>query len=339
MTSKTLLRILAMATVVVMVGATVAEARRSGSSGSRGSRTNAPPPVTSTAPNTAAPMQRTTTPAPAPGMQQPGMAPRPGMNAPAAQGSRWGGLGMGLAAGFLGAGLFGLLSGQGFLAGLGSLMGMLGFLFQFALIAGVIYLVVRLIRGRREEQGTTAQPAMARMNQALGNRPAGAGNGMSREASMSPGPIPGMAGGSVAAAQRGPSDTIGVTPQDYDQFERLLTNVSEAYSREDVNALRAMATPEMVGYFSDDMKDAAGRGLVNRLSNVKLLQGDLSEAWREQDSDYATVAMRFAITDVMIDRASGRIVEGNPQGEEVTELWTFRRPHGAAWQLSAIQQA
>jgi predicted lipid-binding transport protein (Tim44 family) len=338
MTSKTLLRILAMATVVVMVGATVAEARRGGSFGSRGSRTNAPPPVTSTAPNTAAPMQRTTAPAPAPGMQQPGMAPRPGMNAPAAQGSRFGGLGMGLAAGFLGAGLFGLLSGQGFLAGLGSMMGMLGLLFQFALIAGVIYLVVRLVRGRRE-QNAGGQPAMARTgNGPMGNGPAGpmgGGNG----APMGTGPIPGMAGGSVAAPQRGPSDTIGVTPQDYDQFERLLTNVSEAYSREDVNGLRAMATPEMAGYFADDLKESAGRGLVNRLSNVKLLQGDLAEGWREQDADYATVAMRFAITDVMIDRASGRVVEGNPQGEEVTELWTFRRPHGAAWQLSAIQQA
>ncbi|MBL8570961.1 MAG: TIM44-like domain-containing protein [Phreatobacter sp.] len=336
MTSKTLLRILAMATVVVMVGATVAEARRSGSSGSRGERTHSAPPATSTAPTTAAPMQRTTAPAPAPGMNQPGMAPRPGMTPPAAQGSRWGGLGMGLAAGFLGAGLFGLLSGQGFLSGLGSMMGMLGFLFQFALIAGIIYLVVRLVRGRRE-QDAGGQPAMARM----GNAPVGpmsGGNATPGGMPMGGGPIPGMAGGSVAPAPRAPSDTIGVTPQDYDQFERLLGNVCEAYSREDLNGLRAMATPEMVGYFADDLKDAASRGLVNRLSNVKLLQGDLSEAWREPDSDYATVAMRFAITDVMIDRASGRVVEGNPQGEEVIELWTFRRPHGAAWQLSAIQK-
>lgn len=330
MTSRTLIRILAMATVVVMVGATVAEARRGGSMGSRGSRTNAPPPVTTTAPSTAAPMQRTTAPAPAPGMNQPGMAPRPGMNAPAAQGSRFGGLGMGLAAGFLGAGLFGMLSGQGFLAGLGSLMGLLGFLAQFALIAGIIYLVVRLVRGRRG-QGAGAQPAMARMGGPAGAGPMG-------NHSMGAGPIPGMAGGSVAAP-RAPSDTIGVTPQDYDQFERLLTNVSEAYSRGDVNALRAMATPEMVSYFSDDLNEDARRGVTNRISGVKLLQGDLSEAWREQDADYATVAMRFAVTDVMVDRASGRIVEGNPQGSEATELWTFRRPHGGAWQLSAIQDS
>ncbi len=111
-------------------------------------------------------------------MQQPGMAQRPGMTPPAQQGSRWGGLGMGLAAGFLGAGLFGLLSGQGFLGGLGSLMGMLGLLAQIALIAGVIYLVVRLVRGRREAS-PQGEPAMARagmggpMGGSMGGQPGG----------------------------------------------------------------------------------------------------------------------------------------------------------------------
>lgn len=321
------MRAFAIAGVAIMLGAVAADARPRGGFGSRGSRTYSPPPATTTAPNVAQPMQRTTAPAPAPGMQQPGMAPRPGMTPPAAQGSRWGGLGMGLAAGFLGAGLFGILSGQGFLGGLGSLMGLLGFLAQIALVAGVIYLIVRLVRGRREG-ATGPQPAMARTGLS-GNGPMGLPENRV---------IPGMAGGSVAApAPAAPSDTIGVTAQDYDAFERLLSNINEAYSREDLNALRAMATPEMLGYMADDLKDAASRGVVNRVSNVKLLQGDLSEAWREQDADYASVAMRFALTDVTIDRASGRVVDGNPQGEEATELWTFRRPHGGAWQLSAIQ--
>jgi predicted lipid-binding transport protein (Tim44 family) len=329
MTSKTLFRMSALASVLVLVGALAADARpggNRGSAGSRGGNTNVAPPTTNTAPTTAQPMQRTTAPAPAPGAQQPGMAPRPGMTPPAAQGSRWGGLGMGLAAGFLGAGLFGMLSGQGFLGGLGSMMGMLGLLFQVALIGGIIYLVYRLVRGRREQTAEGQQPAMARMGAGPGNGP------------MGNGPIPGMAGGSVAAPQRGPSDTIGVSPQDYDQFERLLQNINEAYSREDLNGLRTMATAEMVSYFADDLKEAASRGVVNRVSDVKLLQGDLSEAWREQDADYATVAMRIGLKDVTIDRASGRIVGGNPQGEEVVELWTFRRPHGTTWQLSAIQQ-
>ena len=54
-------------------------------------------------------------------------------------------------------------------------------------------------------------------------------------------------------------------------------------------------------------------------------------------ADYATVAMRFALNDKMVDRATGRTVEGGEPGE-VTELWTFMRARGGGWLLSAIQQ-
>ena len=52
--------------------------------------------------------------------------------------------------------------------------------------------------------------------------------------------------------------------------------------------------------------------------------------------------MRFSLIDVMVDRASGQIVSGDPnRPDEATELWTFVRPAGSgpdAWKLSAIQQ-
>jgi predicted lipid-binding transport protein (Tim44 family) len=79
------------------------------------------------------------------------------------------------------------------------------------------------------------------------------------------------------------------------------------------------------------------------VTDVKLLQGDLSEAWRENGSDYATVAMRYSIVDAMVDRATGKVVSGDrAHSSEATELWTFRRDDRAradGWQLSAIQQA
>ena len=135
------------------------------------------------------------------------------------------------------------------------------------------------------------------------------------------------------AARRG---DVGIGGADYDAFERLLGEVQAAYSNEDLNALRAHATPEMVSYFSEDLAQNASRGAVNRVSDVKLLQGDLAEAWREGGSEYATVTMRFSLIDTMVDRASGRVVEGGPQ--EVKEAWTFRRAAGGPWLLSAIQQ-
>ncbi len=94
----------------------------------------------------------------------------------------------------------------------------------------------------------------------------------------------------------------------------------------------------MVSYFAKDLAANTARGVVNKVSDVKLLQGDLSEAWREGEADYASVAIRFSLVDKTIERASGRVVEGSDQPTEATEVWTFLRRRGEGWQLSAIQQ-
>src|SRR6476659_2349378 len=95
--------------VTLAVAASQVDARPGfgGSFGSRGTRTFTPPPATRTAPTPAAPIERTLTqPArPSPGVTQPPLA-RPGFF------NRPGFLG-GLFAGFLGAGLLGLLFGNG----------------------------------------------------------------------------------------------------------------------------------------------------------------------------------------------------------------------------------
>jgi len=51
-----------------------------------------------------------------------------------------------------------------------------------------------------------------------------------------------------------------------------------------------MVTPEMLSYFSEELAANASHGLINRVTEIKLLQGDLAEAWREARGDYATVA-------------------------------------------------
>ena len=117
----------------------------------------------------------------------------------------------------------------------------------------------------------------------------------------------------------------------------MLGDIQSAFSGEDLSALRAILTPEMLSYFSEQLADNASRGLINRVTDVKLLQGDLAEAWREGRTDYATVAMNYALKDSMVERASGRTVEGGER-TEVTELWTFMRSRGGNWMLSAIQQ-
>jgi len=255
-------------------------------------------------------MQRTTA-QPSIGAPRPGFAPAGGFS-----GGFFGRSGFlgGLAAGFLGAGLFGLLFGHGFMGGLGGIVSFLGLIFQLGLIALIAMFLWRWFQRRQ---------------------PAYAGSLYRDAAPVRPLGVAGLGGGSGAGpAQR--SDDVGITGADYDAFEHLLGEVQAAYSNEDIAALRARATPEMVSYFSEDLAQNASRGVVNRVTDAKLLQGDLAEAWREGGSEYATVAMRFSLNDTMVDRASGRVVEGGPQ--EVAELWTFRRANGGPWLLSAIQQ-
>ncbi len=52
--------------------------------------------------------------------------------------------------------------------------------------------------------------------------------------------------------------------------------------------------------------------------------------------------MRYSSIDVMRDRATGAVLEGDPNAAtETTEIWTFVRdregPWGPRWKLSAIQ--
>ncbi len=133
----------------------LAEARPGGGkgAGSRGSRTEQAPARTDTAPNGAQPFQRSAQPSPA------APAAAGAASAAAAQAARPSmarNLMMGLGAGLLGAGLFGLLSGSGFFSGLASMAGMLGFLLQIALIGGAIWLALRFFRRRSEPQMAAA---------------------------------------------------------------------------------------------------------------------------------------------------------------------------------------
>ena len=297
-----LIALAAMAAAVVLVAAD-AQARAGGgfSAGSRGLRTFSVPPTTRTAPTSAAPIQRTIT--------QPGSPSAAGQAArrPGFFGS---GLFGGLAAGFLGAGLFGLLFGHGFFGGMAGFASLVGLLLQVVLIVVVARLIATWWQRRQ-------MPAYAAAHPATGHSFAGLG---------------GMLGSGAPA-----SEPLAIAAADYDAFEDLLGDIEAAYSAEDLTALRGKVTPEMLSYFAGQLAQNASHGLVNRVTGVKLLQGDLAETWREGDADYATVAMRFALTDSMVERASGRTVEGGSPGE-ATELWTFRRARGGAWLLSAIQQ-
>jgi predicted lipid-binding transport protein (Tim44 family) len=142
--------------------------------------------------------------------------------------------------------------------------------------------------------------------------------------------------GSGSAAP-GPAAPV-LSSADFLGFERALKEINAAWSRQDICGMQGMCTPEMVQYFADDLARLASRGLRNRTSDVVLEQGDLAEAWREGERDYASVAMRFSLVDCTRDARTNRVMTGDPVKRiQVTEVWTFTRVRSGAWVLSAVQ--
>jgi predicted lipid-binding transport protein (Tim44 family) len=266
----------------------------------------------------------TPSPGPAAAQRQPQAAnqQRPGL---------FGGLGGSLMRGIFIGGLIGMLLGYGF----GGMAGALGFLLQLLLVGMLVWLALAFFRSRN-----TAAAGGAPSPSAGGF---GGPDPLRRDADATPGraggfKIPPIGGG---ASQAVAPQTEDITPDqaDLDTLQRLLGEVQAAFGREDHAALRRLSTPEMVSFFSEELADNAQRGVRNEVSDVHLVEADIAEAWREGDTDYATAAFRYEAVDVLRDRATGAIVEGEDALTEVVELWTFVRQRGGDWKLSAIQEA
>ncbi len=306
--------LLSLVTIFSVATVDMAEARRGGSFGSRGTRTFQTVPSTNTSPNATAPVNRTMT-------NQQAAQPR---NATTPISQRPGGLfGGGLLQGLFLGGLFGMFLGHGF----GGFGGMLSLLFQVALIGGVLWFLF----GRRRRMATPA------------GAPGGSGNGMGLGGNPFARHDDGQQNANPFQRRGGAAPTQGnsyeVTSADLDIFETRLADVQAAFSREDYGALRAVTTPEMMGYLSEELGSNASQGVRNEVFDVKMLGGSVAEAWREGDDTYVTVAMKYESRDVTRDRASGRIVSGDDSLTETTEIWTFVREGRGEWKLSAIQDA
>ena len=236
-----------------------------------------------------------------------------------AQRTGWfgGGLGGWIMGGLLFGGLFGLMAGTGF----GGFGGFLGLLVQIALIAFVVRWLFR-----RFGQPQTANGAPYQYEAPRQDRPASGGYRPSASAPRS-----------NASRRAGRRDEIGVTDTDLSAFESRLSQLQDAYSRQDEAALRRITTPEVFDYLSRELAESHAKGLRNEVYDVRLVEGDVAEAWREADRDYVTAALRYESRDVMRERTTGRIVSGDDRISEKQEVWTFVRRRGGDWIVSAIQ--
>jgi predicted lipid-binding transport protein (Tim44 family) len=295
---------------------------RAGSGGSRGSRsysTPARPPASPSTPST--PSRQYTAPSSQP--------------APASRG--WFGPIMGGLAGFaLGGLLGGMLFGGGFGGGFG-LMDML-------LIGGALYLLYRVMSGRRAQQpayagaggyggGTSGADVAYPTGAVTAARPASELD--SRDSVDSPDSRDSLGVGLAHIRRMDAGFEPGAVA---DMARRLFPEVQRAVAARDMSPLSGRLTPRMYTTLIAQCDRLRAARQSNRLEQIDVRQAQVSEAWQESGQDYITVYLMGSLVDYVVEDGSGALVEGTRSPQEFTEYWTFARPVGPnSWKLSAIQ--
>jgi predicted lipid-binding transport protein (Tim44 family) len=305
-----------------------ARAGGSRSIGSRGSRSYsqpAAPPSQSRPYQQAAPQQ-----APRPISPPPYQAPQP------AGGGFFrnmaGGVLGGIAGGMLGGMLFRSLGfgGGGGMGGMGAGGGGgIGF-FEILLIGGILYLIYRFIKNKRESTESTQNVY--------------GGNTYQEPVTYQPVDQP-----SISSS----ADDMATGISHIRQFDRsfdeqrfcdqvmdIFFKVQSAWMNRDLSLATALLTTELRRTFQDDIDRLIRDKRVNRLENTAVRKVEIVEAWQESGQDYLTTLIYANLLDYTTDEVSGQVVEGSrTEPVKFEEYWTFTRPVGNnQWQLSAINQ-
>jgi len=284
--------------------------------GSRGTRTYSRPasPYTQTTPSRTPATQPATSP-----FQRPAFG----------GGGFFSGMMGGIAGGLLGGMLFRSL---GFGGGMAGGYGGPG-LFDILLLAGIGYLIYRMVRKRREAQAnysqygsTYQQPDLQQPQQAYAPEAAAFGQ-PAADASAGLGYIRQMDGSFDESRFK---DTV----------MDLFFKVQGAWMNRELSPVATILTDEMRGIIQEDVERLIRDRQINRLENIAVRSVEITEAWQESGQDYITALIYANLLDYTTDEA-GQVLSGSKTDPvKFEEYWTFTRPVGNnPWRLSAIHQA
>lgn len=256
--------------------------------------------------------------------------PRPYTPPPLYRPAPAGGFMRSMAGGIVGGMLGGMLfRSMGFGGGMGhGGMGGSGIgLFEILLIAGIIYLIYRMVKKNRENSAYIDQGGY---QQGYAPPPVGYVDHYQPE-------INEVDAGLAYIRQMDPSfDENRFNDNVMDMFFKI----QGAWMNRDLSSVTGIMTDEMRRIFQDDIDKMLAEKRVNRLENIAVRSVEVVEAWQEAGQDYLTALVYANLLDYTTDDATGQVVSGSKtEPVKFEEYWTFTRPVGNnPWRLSAINQ-
>ena len=239
------------------------------------------------------------------------------------------GMAGGIAGGLLGGMLFRSLGMAGGGMGGGGGIG----LFEIVLIAGIGYLIYRMVKKRRDTEAY-AQSAygQAGSQQTYSLPPQG-------YAQLST-PETGSGDMEAGLSHIRQMDSSFDERRFEDGVMDIFFKIQGAWMNRDLAPVAALLSEEMRRTMQADVDRMLQEKRVNRLENIAVRNVDIIEAWQESGQDFITTLVYANLLDYTTDDATGQVVAGSKTDPvKFEEHWTFTRPVGNnPWRLSGIDQ-
>jgi predicted lipid-binding transport protein (Tim44 family) len=125
-----------------------------------------------------------------------------------------------------------------------------------------------------------------------------------------------------------------------DNVMDIFFKVQGAWMNRDLSSVSNLLTDEMRGIMQADLDGLIREKRVNRLENIAVRNVEVSEAWQESGKDFITALIYANLLDYTTDDSTGAVVAGSKTDPvKFEEYWTFTRPVGNnPWKLAAINQ-
>ncbi|UFS68995.1 Tim44 domain-containing protein [Geomonas sp. RF6] len=242
-----------------------------------------------------------------------------------------------MAGGIMGGLLGGMLfSSLGFAGGAGGFGGGGIGVIEIILLAGIGYLIFRMVRKKMTPATATAYGGTQRRSPEVINY--------------------GYPATSHPSYGAGAAETTDNADSGIDQIRRMDPGFDEsrfndaamdiffkiqgAWMRRDLSTVSGLLTDEMRDVLETDVKRLLQERRVNRLEQIAVRKVEIVEAWQEMGQDYLTTLFQANLLDYTTDESTGAIVSGSAtEPVRFEEYWTFVRPVGNnPWRLTSIEQ-
>lgn len=228
----------------------------------------------------------------------------------------------GVAGGLLGGMLFSALGFGGGGWGSGGGSGLLGIL----LIAGLGYLIFRLLQNRNKKR--QEQPQQDGFQSSGYAQEHNAGQLYPQED---------LATGLASIRQADPAFNEN---RFNEQAMDIFFKIQGAWMHRDLTPVAGILTEEMRKIIQEDVARLLRDKQINRLENIAVRTVEITEAWQEPGQDYITARIHANLLDYTVSDANDHLSGSTTEPVKFEEFWTFTRPAGNnPWRLSAIHQS